>query len=95
MAQKSIFGKKSPNVAFFKKGGWLVGWLGLMRYFSACMSGKNFPGTPCDEMQFSYFSLRTFARFAKVTIRFSERDSLDYLKNEAKSGDMAVLQFRV
>jgi len=27
----NFFRKKSPNVAFFKKGGWLVGWLGLMR----------------------------------------------------------------
>jgi len=43
-----FFGEKSPNVAFVKKGGWLVGWLGLMGYFSACMSGKNFPRTPCN-----------------------------------------------
>jgi len=34
---------------FFKKGGWLVDWLGLMRYFSACMSGKNFPRIPWNE----------------------------------------------
>ena len=33
------FRKKSPNVAFFKKGGWFVGWVGLMGYFSACMHG--------------------------------------------------------
>ena len=42
----NFFRKKSPNVAFFKKGGWLVGWLGLMHYFSACMSGNIFPRTP-------------------------------------------------
>jgi len=42
----NFFRKKSPNVAFFKKGCWLVGWLGLMRYFSACMSGNFFPRTP-------------------------------------------------
>ena len=32
---------------FSKRGvGWLVGWLGLMGYFSSCMSGKIFPRTP-------------------------------------------------
>jgi len=45
--------KKSPNVAFFKKGGWLVGWLGLMGYFSSCTSRKKISGalrTPREKL---------------------------------------------
>ena len=42
----NFFGEKSPNVAFVKKVGWLVGWLGLMGYFSACMLEKIYQRTP-------------------------------------------------
>ena len=42
----NFFRKKSPNVEFFKKGGWLVGWLGLMGYFSACMLRKKISAYP-------------------------------------------------
>jgi len=45
----NFFRKKSPNVAFFNKGGG-VGWLfGLMRYFSSCMSGKIFLSSCADD----------------------------------------------
>jgi len=63
----NFFRKKSPNVAFFEKWGWLVGLFFLIRYFSARMSGKIFPRIPCPPQ----LKHRPIFRLLKSTMRDS------------------------